>query len=89
LLFIRQCDFFIGIDSGPRHIAHLLDLPSISLLGPGPKSFAPLNNNGKVIDKATHGCTNLACFYPKTCMEKIEVDEVYREFEYFDINKLK
>ncbi|MDQ1267320.1 MAG: heptosyltransferase, partial [Bacteroidota bacterium] len=71
LLFMRQCDFFIGIDSGPRHIAHLLDLPSISLLGPGPKSFAPLNNNGIVIDKATHGCTNLACFYPKTCMEKI------------------
>jgi ADP-heptose:LPS heptosyltransferase len=80
VLFFRQCDFFIGIDSGPRHIAHLLDVPSIVLLGPGPKTFEPLNSHSRIIDKSNCGCTNLVCFQKRTCMQKISADDLVEAF---------
>jgi len=77
LLFMKNCNYFIGVDSGLRHLAHLINLPSISLLGPGQKNFEPLNDKGLVIDKATKCmCTNLVCFMPETCLEQITVGEV-------------
>jgi ADP-heptose:LPS heptosyltransferase len=81
LLFFGQCDMFIGIDSGPRHIAHLLDIPSIVLLGPGPKTFEPLNSKWRIIDKSNCGCTNLVCMQKRTCMDKITVEDVVAAFE--------
>jgi ADP-heptose:LPS heptosyltransferase len=88
-LLMKKCDYFIGVDSGPRHIAHLIDLPSVCLLGPGPKNFKPLNKNAIIIDKSNCKCTNLFCYRKKTCMEKISVGEVFNKFRKFIKYKVK
>jgi ADP-heptose:LPS heptosyltransferase len=50
MLVLRECDYFIGVDSGPRNLAHVADLPSVTLLGPAPHMFAPSNPRDIVID---------------------------------------
>lgn len=80
-LIMKECDYFIGVDSGPRHIAHLLNMPSICLMGPGPKIFSPKNRNAIMIDKSDCYCTNLFCYRKQPCVEKISVDEVLNEFK--------
>jgi ADP-heptose:LPS heptosyltransferase len=79
LMLMRVSHLFLGIDSGPRHIAHLIDLPSISLLGPGPKSFQPLNRNATIIDETEcKRCVTFYCPYIPSCVGKIEVETVAR-----------
>jgi ADP-heptose:LPS heptosyltransferase len=51
VMLMRASCLFIGVDSGPRHLAHLVNLPSVCLLGPGPKSFQPLNDQATVVDE--------------------------------------
>jgi ADP-heptose:LPS heptosyltransferase len=80
-LMMKLCDYFIGVDSGPRHIAHLLTLPSICLMGPGPKIFSPKNRNAIIIDKSNCYCTNLFCYRAKSCVERITPNEVLAEFK--------
>jgi ADP-heptose:LPS heptosyltransferase len=77
LMLMRVSHLFVGVDSGPRHIAHLIDLPSVSLLGPGPKSFQPLNRNATVIDETEcKRCVTFYCPYTPSCVGKIEVETV-------------
>jgi ADP-heptose:LPS heptosyltransferase len=79
LMLMRVSQLFVGVDSGPRHLAHLVDLPSVSLLGPGPKSFQPLNSNATVIDKTEcQRCVTFYCPHAPNCIEKIEVETVVR-----------
>ncbi len=79
VMLMRVSDLFVGVDSGPRHLAHLVDLPSVSLLGPGPKSFQPLNSNATVIDETEcNRCVTFYCPHAPTCIEKIEVETVAR-----------
>lgn len=79
LMLMRVSQLFVGVDSGPRHLAHLADLPSVSLLGPGPKSFQPLNGNATVIDETEcKRCVTFYCPYAPNCIEKIEVETVTR-----------
>jgi ADP-heptose:LPS heptosyltransferase len=77
LMLMRVSNLFLGVDSGPRHLAHLVDLPSVSLLGPGPKSFQPLNRNATVIDETEcKRCVTFYCPYLPSCVGKIEVETV-------------
>ncbi|MGD0328553.1 MAG: glycosyltransferase family 9 protein [Minisyncoccia bacterium] len=50
-LVLHASDCFIGVDSGPRNLAHLVDLPSVTLLGPGPHMFTPHNPRDIVLDR--------------------------------------
>lgn len=52
VLVLHASDYFIGVDSGPRNLAHLAGLPSVTLLGPAPHMFTPPNSNGIVIDRS-------------------------------------
>ena len=81
MILMRMSDFFIGIDSGPRNMAHLAELRSISLLGPGPKMYMPTNPKDIVIDKSNCRCTHLFCYKKETCMNKISVDDVFNAFK--------
>ncbi len=81
VLFMKRCDLFIGVDSGPRNIAHLIDLPSICLLGPGPKHYRPVSKKAIVIDKSNCKCVSLFCYRKKTCIEKISVNYVFKKFK--------
>jgi ADP-heptose:LPS heptosyltransferase len=77
LMLMRASTLFVGVDSGPRHLAHLVDLPSVNLLGPGPKSFQPLNRNATIIDETEcRKCFTLYCPHSPNCIGKIEVEKV-------------
>jgi ADP-heptose:LPS heptosyltransferase len=79
LMLMRLSSLFVGIDSGPRHLAHLIDLPSVSLLGPGPKSFQPFNRNATVIDETEcKRCVQFYCPWAPSCVGKIEIETVVR-----------
>jgi ADP-heptose:LPS heptosyltransferase len=79
VMLMRASHLFIGVDSGPRHLAHLVDLPSVCLLGPGPKSFQPLNDQATVIDEnECSRCSTFYCPYTPRCVEKISVENVVR-----------
>ncbi len=52
LLVLRMSNYFIGVDSGPRNLAHVVNLPSIVLMGPGPHIFTPPNPRDITIDRS-------------------------------------
>ncbi len=81
LLIMRLSDYFIGIDSGPRNIAHLADLRSITLLGPAPKNFMPVNKADVVIDKFTCRCKSLFYFHTVSAIHRISANEVVDAFK--------
>lgn len=81
LLIMRMSDYFIGIDSGPRNMAHLADLRSITLLGPAPKNFMPSNKEDIVIDKFTCRCKSLFYFHKVSAIHSISADEVVDSFK--------
>ncbi|MBI1805056.1 MAG: hypothetical protein HY033_08860 [Ignavibacteriae bacterium] len=76
---MRTSDYFIGIDSGPRNLAHLADLRSVSLLGTAPKNFMPLNKEDIVIDKFTCRCKSFYYLH-RVSHAKISVEEVFDGF---------
>lgn len=83
LLVLRESDFFIGIDSGPSNLAHLAELPSITLLGPAPHMFTPPNPQDIVIDKSKGRGLYQRFIYGKqqAFIEQITPEEVCRAFE--------
>ncbi len=81
LLIMRLSDYFIGIDSGPRNMARLADLRSITLLGPAPKNFMPVNKADVVIDKFTCRCKSLFYFHTGSAIHRISADEVVVGFK--------
>ena len=80
MLVMRLCDYFIGIDSGPRNMAHLADLRSITLLGPAPNNFMPVNPDDIVINKFDCRCKSLFYLHKISGMQKISADEVFENF---------
>lgn len=82
LLILRRAAFFIGIDSGPRNLAHLADLRSITILGPGPHIFMPSNPADIVIDKTNgRGLFQLYFSVKNSFIKRIDVTEVYEAFK--------
>ncbi len=80
-LVLRTSDYFIGVDSGPRNLAHLADLPSITLLGPGPHMFTPHNPRDIVLDRSGGRGLYQRFFYQKNrFIERITPEEVCEAF---------
>lgn len=78
---LSEANYFIGIDSGPMNLAHLVDLPSVSLLGPGPHMYLPWSERDMYIDK-TRGRGLYQMFFAteKSFMQQIEPNDVYDAF---------
>jgi ADP-heptose:LPS heptosyltransferase len=77
VMLMRMSTLFVGVDSGPRHLAHLVGLPSVSLLGPGPKSFEPLNRDATIIDETDcKRCVTFYCPYTPSCVGRIDLHTV-------------
>jgi ADP-heptose:LPS heptosyltransferase len=81
LLIMRLSSYFIGIDSGPRNMAHLADLRSISFLGPAPRNFMPVNTDDIVIDKFTCRCKSLYYFHKVSALTTLMAEEVVDDFK--------
>jgi ADP-heptose:LPS heptosyltransferase len=80
-LIMKHSHYFIGVDSGPRHIAHFHNLPGICLLGPGPKIYSPQDRNAVTVDRSECYCLNLFCYRKERCMDRISVGDVVNKFE--------
>ena len=82
LLVLRQSDYFIGTDSGPKNMAHLADTRSVAILGPGPHFYMPWSKKDAVIDKS-HGRGLYQMFFAKKngFIDQITADEVYEAFK--------
>jgi ADP-heptose:LPS heptosyltransferase len=83
VLAFRLGDYFIGIDSGPRNLAHLADLPSITLLGPGPHMYTPPNPRDIILDHSNgRGLYQRFFHKKKSCfIDKITPTEVVDAFK--------
>ena len=81
LAALRASDYFIGIDSGPRNMAHLVDVPSITILGPAPHIYTPPNARDVVLDKSRGRHLNERFFYKKKgVIDTIRPEEVLAAF---------
>lgn len=82
MLVLRGSDYFVGIDSGPRNMAHLADVRSVSILGPGPHFYMPWDDRDIVLDKS-RGRGLLEMFFARknTLIDRITPDEVYDGFK--------
>lgn len=79
---IGRLKVLTGIDSGPKHIAVLLGVPTVTLFGPtDPRIWDPVNGLHRVLWKGlecAEGCRDKECT-PNRCMDMITVDEVFSE----------
>lgn len=82
LLVLRQSDYFIGTDSGPRNLAHLADVRSVSIFGPGPHFYMPFDARDIVIDKSRgRGLLQMFFYSRNSFIDRITVDEAYEAFQ--------
>ena len=82
LLIMRRSDYFIGVDSGPSNFAHLCDLRSVTILGPGPHMYLPYSNKDIAIDKSNgRGLYQLFFNKKRRFVDKISADEVFSAFK--------
>ncbi len=79
---MELCSVYVGVDSGPMHVAAFAGIPVVALFGPtDPAKVGPYGPGHKVIQKADLGC--LACrkrrCNDRKCLEGIAASEVFDE----------
>ncbi len=78
---MRHSDYFIGVDSGPRNLAHYANLPSVSLLNPAAlKNFMPLEDRDIIIEHPNRFPANIVNTKKGANLSVISVDEVFQAF---------
>lgn len=84
---IENCTYFIGLDSGPLHIADSYNKPCLALFGPGNSEiWRPLSFNSYYLhnygDFDCHPCNQRNCIYPEfNCMDSIDSDNAIQQFQ--------
>jgi ADP-heptose:LPS heptosyltransferase len=80
LCLISESCLFIGNDSGPMHVAAVMNVPTIGLLGPNdPTRFSPKGENVLWFHHKVecNPCNQRVCKYPdRPCVDLISTDEV-------------
>jgi heptosyltransferase-1 len=82
---IRRCDFFIGVDSGPLHIADSMHKKAVGLFGPtSPVSWGLLTKNSETMHHAVpcSPCYKDDGFFPEChfqhqCMKLLDAENVF------------
>jgi len=83
LALLEKSDLFIGLDSGPMHMATAMGTKVVALFGPArPEAVGPWGNGHIVIthqkDFACSPCAQTVCKRPyDSCMQAITVEEVW------------
>ena len=79
---MELCSVYVGVDSGPMHIAAFVGTPIVALFGPtDPTKVGPYGPGHKVIQKTDLdclACRKRRCDYRK-CLEGITASEVFDE----------
>lgn len=83
LQLMKETDIFIGVDSGPLHLAIALNKPSIAIFGPtAPQTI--LNNNQKIKIIRNTTLQNTFCFV-RECKNPICIHNIITE-DFLNIN---
>lgn len=82
---MSRCSAYVGVDSGPMHIAAFLGIPVVALFGPtDPAKVGPYSSQSKIVRKTELDC--LACRKSACrnliCMNKITADEVFEALQF-------
>lgn len=85
---LNECDFFVGPDSGPMHIAGALNKPGLTLFGSIPPeariNHYPQLHSITVKNLACLGCYYKGCPFQIKCMTSLKAEDVYNKIK--DIN---
>lgn len=82
ILLMRLADYFIGIDSGPGNMAHIADLRSIVIFGPGPHIYLPVDKSDIAIDKSNgRGLYQMYFMKKNGFIHQISAEEVFEAFK--------
>jgi len=76
---LSRASLFVGGDTGPLHIAALLQTPSVAIFGPkDPEVYRPWNKNAVVVrgDVECSPCSRRRCTERK-CMDAVSVEMVF------------
>lgn len=90
MAFLKKCELFITNDSGPYHLASAIEIPIISLWGPGDSNHYAINRNNKniIIENKSIYCK--PCLYntdippckgDNVCMKSISINEIIKNIE--------
>lgn len=77
-------DLYIGLDTGPTHIASVMGAPTVAIFGPGEYRVWKPYGNSLVVRKEMDcsPCGPSGCDDPK-CLKELTVDDVYETVESF------
>jgi ADP-heptose:LPS heptosyltransferase len=87
---VQTCSLLITNDSGPMHVAQLVDVPTVSFFGPAPPTlFHPLGPKNRVLYAGVwcSPCLNYytlvgpICHGNNICMKEISVDQAFDAVE--------
>lgn len=85
LAVLSCCSLFICNDSGPLHLANLLDVPVVAIFGPQrPESFGPRGAHDRVVIRPEFSCRPCFddCIFDQPyCLRAISTDEVFSAVE--------
>ena len=77
---VKRAQLFIGNESGPLHIAALMETPLVGIYGPGvPDVFYPIGEKSKVVHHILecNPCNQIQCIRPENpCINLVTVMEV-------------
>jgi len=75
----RQCDLYIGGDTGPMHIASLIGIPVVVIYGPtDPTENEPFGGHIKIRKQVgCNPCHNYSC-KELLCIKAVSADEVFK-----------
>lgn len=83
---LEACDAYVGVDSGPMHMAAFAGIPVIALFGPtDPKLVGPYGNGHLVVrreDLPCLGCRKRSC-EQRECLEGLTADQVFQRMVKF------
>lgn len=81
LASLSQCRLLVCNDSGPMHLANLLDVPVVAVFGPQrPEWFGPRGPDDRVVIRPEFSCRpcfDYCIFDQPYCLRAIATDEVY------------
>jgi heptosyltransferase-2 len=81
LAVLSRCRLLVCNDSGPMHLANLLNVPVVAIFGPQrPQWFGPRGPQDRVVIHAEYSCrpcSDYCIFDQPYCLRTISCDEVY------------
>ncbi len=85
LAVLSLCRLLVCNDSGPMHLANLLNIPVVTVFGPQrPEWFGPRGPRDRVVIRPEfwcRPCSDYCIFDQPYCLRTISTDEVYRAVE--------